>query len=141
MFYESAFLNSKKDPRKTQQLIRDLANLSKTKDKAGPYCLKIHNQTINDPSTVSEHFNKYFGSIAEKLSESLTQPSKNHSVFMRNSPTSSVYLNVPSNTEIINIVQILNPFKSLGCDNIAPFFAENCMCVIALFSIALFTLI
>ena len=67
--------------KKTWDLIRELVNPLKVKKT--PKTLAIGNKTINDVGAIPEKFNNVFGSIAEKLANSLLKKSPSFEIFLK----------------------------------------------------------
>ena len=117
--FSSTLDKAKNDPKKTLDLIRSVL-LTKTDgatsiiDHFEAECNSI------DPTTVTNCFNNFFCSIGKLTHSNLDD--RNFSNYLSSRVSTSLYLNTPSVSEIINTFYSLNVNKVVGHDNIPAFF-------------------
>ena len=74
-YYKSFFQDSKKDSKKIWQGIRSIVSVTNKKSKQN-INLNIDNETITDDKVSSNHFKKFFSSIAGKLIREIPNTTK-----------------------------------------------------------------
>ena len=88
-----------------------------------PLKLVVENDIINNPSKISEKFNKYFAEIGLQISNTVnTNNASNFKAYLRNSVSQSIFPEHPEPNEILNIICSLNVDKTSSYDNISSFF-------------------
>ena len=74
-YYKSFFQDNKKDSKKIWQGIRSIVSVTNKKSKQN-INLNIDNETITDDKVISNHFKKFFSSIAGKLIREIPNTTK-----------------------------------------------------------------
>ena len=93
--------------------------------------LNIHGKKITDSRLIANHFNKLFCNIGSSLAKQLSKNEPySFKKFLRHRISSSVYLDVPNHSEIINTIFSINMNKAVGHDNLHPFFLRIASTVI-----------
>ena len=127
MHYIKQFEDCKYDQFKTWKIIREHVYTSKTKNNHYFPSLNFNNQEIDDPYTVTEAFNEFFCSVANKVQQTLTKPviEFHYKTYLTTLVLSIIYLDLPTPHEIYNIIVNLTTRKSTGADEISPFFVRK----------------
>ena len=124
-YFCSKFARNKKNPRKTWETIRSA--LPRKPNREPPGALK----ETQDPNVIVNQFNDYFCSIGSNLADSIICTTrKQPKYFLEKKVSDSIYLEPPTNNEILNQITSLEN-KSVGHDNIQPFFIKIARFVIA----------
>ena len=122
MYYREKLSHFNHDQQKIWNLIKFLLP-SKSKTKSTVTKIKISNSVIDDPSTIVREYNDYFCVIRKALARQLPDHQCNFFIkYMKRPSASSMVLDSPQVTEIINIIRSLSSSKSCGFDNIPTFF-------------------
>ena len=66
-------------------------------------------------------FNNFFSTIGKKLTDKLSD-SETYKQFLRNRISSTIYIEPPRVNEVLNVINSLNIYKSVGHDNISSYF-------------------
>ena len=123
VYFFSAINDTQKDPRKLWNVIRSVLPASQDCASALPLSLKINGHTITNDQAISEHFNEFFCSIGASLADKFNQSAPNSlSQYLEQRVSPSICLDVPNLSEIINAIQALSLNKSIGHDNIPPYY-------------------
>ena len=84
-----------------------------------PSSITENNKTITNPIELSNNFNKYFTSVAETtLKERKYEGNKHHSEYLNDPLAATFSCYECDQLEIINIINSLNPRKSVGPNSI-----------------------
>ena len=76
---------------------------------AHPLKLVDENDVIRNPSEISEKFNKYFAEIGLQISNTVTTSNaSNFKTYLAGSVSQSIFLELPEQNEILNIIRSLN---------------------------------
>ena len=88
---------------------------------------------MDDPYTVTEAFNEFFCSVANKVQQTLTKPviEFHYKTYLTTPVLSIIYLDLPTPHEIYNIIVNLTTRKSTGADEISPFFVRKLASVLS----------
>ena len=131
-YFSSAINDTQKDPRKLWNVIRSVLPASQDYASAIPLSLKINGHTITNDQAISEHFKEFFCSIGASLADKFNQSAPNSlSQYLEQRVSPSIYLDVPNLSEIINAIQALSLNKSIGHDNIAPYYLRIASSILA----------
>ena len=83
----------------------------------------MDNVTITDQQRILDEFNHFFSKVGENLaSEFSTNDEAAFELFLQNRVSPSIFMEPPRVNEVINIINSLNLNKSVGHDNISPYF-------------------
>ena len=105
---------------------------SQDRASAIPFSLKMNGHTISNDQAISEHFNKFFRSIGSNLADKLTNLHQIHlPQYLEKHVSSSIYLDVPNLSEIMNAIQALSLNKAIGHDNIPPYYLRIAPSILA----------
>ena len=128
-YFSSAINDTQKKTRKLWNVIRSVLPASQDCASAILLSLKINGHTIPNDQAISEHFNEFFCSISANLADKFNQSAPNSlSQYLEQRVSSSIYLDVPNLSEIINAIQALSLNKSIGHDNIPPYYLRIASC-------------
>ena len=81
-------------------------------------CLSFNGSTFTNQVEISNIFNNYFASIAEKTKVIINYSHKHFSDFLKDKNQNSFFLSPTNKYEIQNIITSLNSNKSVGSKNI-----------------------
>ena len=79
-----------------------------------PHSIEFNNRTITDPTTMSNVFNNYFTSIAEKTKSNIKFSPKHYTDHLSNTNTNTFFLTPTDKNEISFIISSLDSHKSSG---------------------------
>ena len=115
---------SKSDLRQIWNTIRSvLPTNCKNVTASLPCLLKINDCSVSAPHDVANYLNDFFSTIGSKLADRIDNSSKrDHFSYLTSRISSSIFLDIPSMTEINNAIFSLNINKSYGHDQITPYF-------------------
>ena len=80
--------------------------------------LSSNGSTITNQVEISNVFNNYFATIAEKTKENINPSHKQFSHLLKNSDHNSFFLNPTSKSEILSVISSLDSNKSVGPNSI-----------------------
>ena len=131
-YFSSAINDIQKDLRKLWNVIRSVLPASQDCASAIPLSLKINGHTSTNDQAISEHFNEFFCSIGANLADKFNQSAPSSlSQYLEQRVSPSIYLDVPNLSEIINAIQALSLNKSIGHDNIPPYYLRITSSILA----------
>ena len=102
---------------KTWEGIKLLVNIDKRNTKAVT-CLNIDGIEETDPFLISNHFNKVFSTIAQKITGKVVKTNKHFSDFLIKSQQSNFFLTLTLPGEIQEIIKSLANKKATGSNSI-----------------------
>ena len=79
-----------------------------------PHSIEFNNRTITDHTAMSNVFNNYFTSVAEKMKSNIKFSPKHHADYLSNTNTNTFFLTLTDKTEISFIISSLDSYKSSG---------------------------
>ena len=103
---------------KTWEGIKLLVNINKRNNKTVT-CLNIDGVEETDPFIISNHFNKFFSTIAQKIHSKLVKTNQHFSNFLSEPLQSNIFLTPTLPDEIQEIIKSLNSKKSRGPNSIS----------------------
>ena len=123
-YYETKFEESKSDLRQIWNTIRSVLPTNRKNVTATSPCLqKINDCSVSAPHDIANYLNDFFSTIGSKLADRIDNSSKrDHFSYLTRRISSSIFLDIPSMTEINNAISSLNINKSYGHDQIPPYF-------------------
>ena len=83
-----------------------------------PHSIEFNNRTITDPTTMSNAFNNYFTSIAEKTKSNIKFSPKHYTDYLSSTNTNTFFLTPTDKNEIAFIISSLDFHKSSGPNSI-----------------------
>ena len=83
-----------------------------------PHSIEFNNRTITDPTTMSNVFNNYFTSIAEKTKSNIKFSPKHYTDYLSSTNTNTFFLTPTDKNEIAFIISSLDSHKSSGPNSI-----------------------
>ena len=83
-----------------------------------PHSIEFNNRTITDPTTVSNIFNNYFTSIAEKTKSNIKYSPKHYTEYLSSTNTNTFFLTPTDENEISFIISSLDSLESSGPNSI-----------------------
>ena len=125
LFYHSAIMEQKHDPKKLWKIINSVIPPRKNLLSCPPK-LNIANITVEDPNEIAQQLNNYFVKIGQTIANNSSHPINSSQLdfkkFLSNSVSQSIVLAPPHPAEIYNIIDSLDTSKACGHDNIPPYF-------------------
>ena len=123
-YYETKLEEIKSDLRQIWNTIRSvLPTNRKNVTATSPCLLKINDCSVSAPHDIANYLNDFFSTIGSKLAERIDNSSKrDYFSYLTSRISSSIFLDIPSMTEINNAISSLNINKSYGHDQISPYF-------------------
>ena len=124
--YETKLEQSKSDLRQIWNTIRSVLPTNRKHVIAtSPCLLKINDCSVSAPNDIANYLNDFFSTIGSKLADRIDNSSKrDHFSYLTSHILSSIFLDIPSMTEINNAISSLNINKSYGHDQIPRTFCE-----------------
>ena len=123
LHYSQAFLQKKNNLRELWKLIKSV--IASQKRPIQPTKLLTDNGIIEDPTKISEHFNKYFSEIGANIAKNASVNINKDTTFkkyLKNFVINNIILDSPQTTKVYNIINSLNPHKAQRDDNISSHF-------------------
>ena len=111
--FESNWSNSKSNWKGTKTII-SIKNIATTI----PHSIEFNNRTITDSTAMSNVFNNYFTSIAEKTKSNIKFSPKHYRYYLYNTKTNMFFLTPTDKNEISFIISSLDSHKSSGPNSI-----------------------
>jgi len=131
IFFSDKFHVYKKQPKKRWQTLKSLGMSSQSHTKPGSVRLNIENELCFEKSKVTEHFNKFFTTIASTLVDHLP-PGKGkygwshvQKFYLFMHPTTSFKTKEVSETVVLKILQTLNSSKATGLEQLSHKFIKD----------------
>ena len=112
-YFETFFVNSSNDIKKTWSGIRSLVTLKST-SSSSVSSLTINQKTISDPLTIANSFNEFFTTVGSSLAKKIPKSKKPFFRYLGNKIQNSFFLKPVQEQEIKKIVMKLNSNKSVG---------------------------
>ena len=81
-------------------------------------CLKVDDQQATDPFLISNYFNKFFTTIAEKIESKIVQTDKTYSDFLDSPLEKTFFLTSTEPNEVHSVIKTLNLKKATGLNSI-----------------------
>lgn len=117
-YYNRYFTNNKNNLRKTWEGIKEIIN-PKAQSTKNPSFLKHNNIMLNDDKSISDCFNEYFTSVAEKiLNDRKYDGSKSHKDYLRNPLANSFVIRECDQLEVEGLISTLDKSKATGPNSI-----------------------
>ena len=79
-----------------------------------PTCLNDKNKNITSPKEISEKFNNFFATIAEKIKNTIVETRSSHKDYLKNPNLNSMFINPTTAKEILSIIKQFNAQKAIG---------------------------
>ena len=115
--YHHYFSDHKKNMLKTWKGIKLLVNINKRNSKTVT-CLNVDGIEETDPFLISNHFNKFFSTIAQRIESKIVKASKHFSDFLAEPLQSNFFLTPTLPDENQKMIKSLNNKKAIGPNNI-----------------------
>ena len=116
--YQRFFEEHKQNMLKTWEGIKAIINVRNIWKKSIT-CLNINNIEETDPAILSESFNKFFTTIAQKIESKIVPTNKNYTDYLTN-PSEKTFFSIPTTLgETEDIIKTLSVGKSLGPNSIS----------------------
>ena len=122
-YYTSYFDRFEKNSKKVWAGINSIIHKS-TKNNIDDIFINENGNVITDQKVVSNSFNRFYTSIADKLVEKLGNPNNKFQDYLKNPNKHSIFLNEIEPDEVYNILLNLNPNKAADFYGISPKFLK-----------------
>ena len=117
-YYTKYFAENKDNLRKVWKGIKEIINI-KSKNFDSPTCLQVGDINITEPVAISNTFNDYFSTIADKILEKRKyNGNKSFRDFLANRITENFIFSDCDDIEVATIISSLSPSKSSGPNGI-----------------------
>ena len=117
-YYRNYFNKNKKNIHKTWEGIKEIINLKSSKIKS-PSFIKDNNLIHSDNMSISNCFNDYFSSVADKILRNRKyEGRKSHRDFLKNPVCNSFVIRECDRYEVESVISTLNKQKSIGPNSI-----------------------
>ena len=114
--HQKFFQDHKKNLCKTWEGVKMIVNINKTTKKQKKN--KKNEDEETDPAILSQTFNKFFSTIAQKIESKLINTTKHYTDYMTELTTNTIILPPANTEEIEDIIKTLNIRKSIGPNSI-----------------------
>ncbi|XP_057295684.1 uncharacterized protein LOC130624132 [Hydractinia symbiolongicarpus] len=112
-FYKQFFIKNKNNSKAIWDGVRSIISLRSAKSPT-PSCLNINNNLTTDALTISNSFNSYFSSIADKLRKSIPPSFKHFSSYLKNPTANSIFFRPTNDLEVLDCISLFDKKKSTG---------------------------
>ena len=75
-------------------------------------------ETVTNPKKTANIFNEYFSTIAEKVKAKIKFSNKLFDEFYHYASKTSLFLNLTTTDEVVNVISSLNKGKTLGANSL-----------------------
>ena len=116
-YYNQYFEANMNNIKNTWKGIKSILTIKNTSSDL-PKCLSSNNSTFTNQVEISNIFNNYFASIAEKTNVSINYSHKHFSDFLKHKNQNSFFLSPTNKYEIQNVISSLNSNMSVGPNSI-----------------------
>ena len=117
-FYEKYFTKHKENLSKTWQGIKQIIN-TKSKNSDYPTCIIDKSDTITDPTEIANRFNNFYASVADNILEKRKyNGNTSFKDYLTNPLDATMALYACDETEVLNLISMLNPKKKNGPNSI-----------------------
>ena len=117
-YYENYFTNNKKNLRKTWEGIKEIINLHSNKAN-NPSFIKDGTVTHSDDTSISNCFNNYFTSVADKILKDRKYTGRqSHRDYLQNALPNSFVIRECDRMEVETLISTLNGRKAVGPNSI-----------------------
>ena len=113
IYYTKYFESNWNNIRNTWKGIKTTTSIKNITTTA-PHSIEFNNRTITDPTTMSNVFNNYFTSIAEKTKSNIKFSPKHYTDYLSSTNTNTFFLTPTDKNEIAFIISSLDSHKSSG---------------------------
>ena len=97
----------------------------KPKGSSNNICLNINNEIISDPIKVATHLNKFYTSVAQKLTEKIKPGVTKFNDYLKISNANSFFIRPTCSKEIKNILHNIDHTKSSDVFGLSPKIIKN----------------
>ena len=121
MYYSEFISKNKSNPKKMWEITNSAIS---TKNVISPLTkINIENSVIEDLSKIADCFNQFFIKIGHSIANNVNKSlHTDYTTYLRNPVLHSLVLDPPTAIEIFHLINLINPNKASGADNINPFF-------------------
>ena len=129
LYYDKKVSESKSNIRATWRLLNEVLNSKKLRPKPNSV-FKVDDQDISDPMEIANRFCNYFSNIGPNLAKRI-QSTTSYKNFLPGHFPQSVFLNLATQEEIIDIASKFPAGKSAGYDNIPMSIIKRSICSVS----------
>ena len=132
LHYENELKKHANNPKKTWELLRTLLPGNNSKSATLPEFVNLNGNKITDPHVIVEEFNEFFSNVGKNLAKNFdSTENETYRQFLSKSVSSSIYMEPPRVNEVLNMINSLNLNKSVGHDNLLPYFLKVASTILA----------
>lgn len=113
LHYQNFFNLNSKNPKRTWEGINEIINKN-TRKTASTIILNVNNKTVTDPSSISDEFNLFFTTVAEKIQSEIPKVGNFENYINRLESPESFFFSPVTKPEIIKVIHSLDQSKSTG---------------------------
>ena len=124
-FYNKYFEKHKCNSKKIWKGIGKIIH-KQGKTNSGDIYIKENNNIYNDPSIVTNKFNEFYTTIANKLVDKIDKSNNKYQDFLKNPNQHSMFLKEVEPGEVLNILLKLDTTKAADIYGISPKFVQYC---------------
>ena len=122
--YQNIFQDHKKNLHKTWVRVKMIVNINETTKKEIK-CLNINGNEETDPAILSQAFNSFFSTIAQKIESKLINTTKHYTDYLTEHTTNTFILTPTNTKEIEETIKTLNIRKFIGPNSIPTRFLKQ----------------
>ena len=118
LYYEKQIEKLKSNVKATWKVLNEILNRNKGK-RGLPSVFRADSHEISDPKEIANFFCKYFTNIGPNLASKIPASENSHSSFLPPKLLNSIFLEVTTEEEIIEICRTCRSGSAVGHDNIS----------------------
>ena len=131
-YYANELENSRGNLRKMWELLRTLLPGKLHGSTILISNINLNGCSISNKQQIVNEFNVFFSKVGENLSNNFNDNAPyNFKQFLTNNVDSSIFIELPRFNEVFNLINSLSLQKSVGHDNIPPYFLKAVSSIIA----------
>ena len=116
-YYKQYFEDNKKNLRLVWQTIKGIINMKKGSDESISSLL-IDGEIISSAKEISNYFNNYFTSIAEKINKNIVRSKKTHLSYLGPENNNTIFLSSTLREDIEGVIKSMKTNKASGPNSI-----------------------
>ena len=116
-YYKQYFEDNKNNLRLVWQFIKGIINMKKKFDESTSSLL-IDGQIITSAKEISNHFNNFFTSVAEKINKNIAKPKQTHLSYLGHKNNNTIFLSPTLPEDIEDLISSMKTNKASGPNSI-----------------------
>ena len=123
LHFENELKKHANNPNKTLELLRTLLPGNNSQSETLPESLNLNGNKITNQHVIVKQFNEFFSNFGKNLAKNFdSTENETCRQFLSKRVRSSIYMEPPRVNEVLNMINSLNLNKSVGHDNLSPYF-------------------